>query len=106
MQPSRPAGVAGYICLPRVFELHARTDRPRCYEWREIEEFLVVESRDDEDGVVLDVGFRYSPEHRRTVAPSPTGSDTCWPQGDVTGRNRMARSTDTGIVPSMRWSTQ
>jgi hypothetical protein len=50
------------------FEVHERSGKPRRYEWCEIDKFMLVESRDDEVGLVPHVGLRFSPEHRRTLA--------------------------------------
>jgi len=49
------------------FEVHPRTGKLRRFEWREIDEFMLVESRDDENNVFTQVGFRYSPERCRTL---------------------------------------
>jgi hypothetical protein len=49
------------------FEVHPRTGKLRHHDWREIAEFMLVESRDDENGVLTDVGLRYSPQRHRTV---------------------------------------
>jgi hypothetical protein len=49
------------------FEVHPRTGKLRRYEWRELDEFMLVESRDDENNVFTQVGFRYAPERRRTL---------------------------------------
>jgi hypothetical protein len=63
------------------FDVHPRTGKLRRYEWREIDEFMLVESRDDEGGLVTQVGFRYSPERRgaRGQAPASAGSPM-WPR--------------------------
>lgn len=74
------------------FDVHPRTGKLRRYEWREIDEFMLVESRDDEGGLVTQVGFRYSPERRRTLADKlrrvlapPHGHDGAKSDGVVNG---------------------
>jgi hypothetical protein len=74
------------------FDVHPRTGKLCRYEWREIDEFMLVESRDDEGGLVTQVGFRYSPERRRTLADKlrlalapPCGRDGAKSDGVVNG---------------------
>jgi hypothetical protein len=50
------------------FEVHERWGKPRRYEWCEIDEFILVETGDEEGGVVAHVGLRFSPEHDRMRA--------------------------------------
>jgi hypothetical protein len=50
------------------FELHGRWCKPRRYEWRDMDEFMLVESRDDDGDVFEHVGLRFSPEHRGALA--------------------------------------
>jgi hypothetical protein len=54
------------------FEIYPRWGKPRRYEWREIDRFMLVESRDDEGGVVQHVGFRFSTKR------APTRTDKIW----------------------------
>jgi hypothetical protein len=65
----RRANGDGWLRLSRSgFELHGRWCKPRRYEWHDIDEFMLVESRDDEGDVVELVGLRFSPEHRVALA--------------------------------------
>jgi hypothetical protein len=48
------------------FDIHPRTGKRRHYRWREFDEFMRVESQDDEGGFAVYVGFRFSPQRRRT----------------------------------------
>ena len=54
------------------FEVNDRLAKPRRHEWREIDKFLLVASREGfDDGsfrVIHRVGFRYTPERRRRIA--------------------------------------
>ena len=54
------------------FEVNDRLAKPRRHEWREIDKFLLVASREEfDDGsfrVIHRVGFRYTPERRRRIA--------------------------------------
>jgi hypothetical protein len=64
----RSARGQGWLHLSGTgFEVHTGMRRPRRYEWREIDSFVLVESRDDEGGVIPHVGLRYSAQ-RRTFA--------------------------------------
>jgi len=82
----------GWLQLSRTgFEVHPRTGKLRRYEWREIDGFTLVESRDDEGGLVTQVGYRYSPERRRTLVDklrlvlAPCGRDGTKSDGVVDG---------------------
>jgi hypothetical protein len=90
------------------FEVHPRTGKLRRYEWREIDEFMLVESRDDEGGLVTQVGFRYSPERRRTradrlrlVLAPPCGRDGTKSDGVVDGH--WARPIGEAVDLMNRW---
>jgi hypothetical protein len=48
------------------FEIHPRTGKLRHYRWCEIDEFMRVESRDEDGGLVAQVGFRFAPQRHRT----------------------------------------
>jgi hypothetical protein len=57
------------------FEVNDRLGKPRRYEWREIDKFMLVESQPAVEDVpaaewpiIKHVGFRYSPGRRRTLA--------------------------------------
>ena len=66
---SRRANGDGWLRLSSEgFELHGRWCEPRRYAWRDIDEFMLVASRDDEGDVVEHVGLRFSPEHRVALA--------------------------------------
>lgn len=49
------------------FEFHPRSGSLRRFQWCEIDEFVRVESRDDEGGFAAHVGFRLAPQRRRTL---------------------------------------
>lgn len=93
------------------FEVHPRTGKLRGYEWREIDEFMVVESRDDEGGRLTQVGFRYSPERRRTLADKlrlalapPCGRDGMKSDGVVDGY--WARPIGEAVDLMNQWVTR
>jgi hypothetical protein len=60
---TRRARGDGWLRLSSTgFEVHERSGKPHRYEWCEIDEFVLVETRDEEGGVVPHVGLRFSPE--------------------------------------------
>ena len=72
----RRANGDGWLRLSGTgFEVHGRWCKPRRYELGDIDEFMLVESRDDEGGVVVQVGLRFSPEHRLGLANKRV---LCW----------------------------
>jgi hypothetical protein len=63
----RTARGQGWLHLSSTgFEVHTGMRRPRRFQWYEIDSFVLVESLDDEGGVIPHVGLRYSAQRRRT----------------------------------------
>jgi hypothetical protein len=48
------------------FQIHPRAGKLRHYRWCEIDEFMRVESQDEDGGLVAQVGFRFAPQRHRT----------------------------------------
>ena len=102
----------GWLHVSRSgFEFHSRTGKLRRYEWREIDTFMLVESRDHEvkNGVFTDVGFRFSAERRRTLADKlrlapPCDRDGTKPGGLVDGY--WERPLDQAVDLMNEWLTR
>jgi hypothetical protein len=82
----------------------------RDYDWREIDEFVRVESRDDEGGFIAYVGFRFSQQRRRTLrdeirsALAPCDRDGTKSDGVLDGH--WDRPVDDAVALMNDWLTR